>query len=278
MSICRACLKRLLNILTSFSAKNIIHRDLKSNNIFLHEDLQVKIGDFGLATVKSRFSHIPPPASSAAAFMHSTSGSSSGDSTAGSSIGGSRSTTGAAASHSAASSAGGCQPTGSILWMAPEVIRMQPPSPYSFQSDVYSFGVVIYELSSGKLPYEKMAKDCILFMVGSGLLRPDPIHVSPQTPKPLIRLMMECTQFEAAKRPLFRQILASLEALLQSQPNIQRSVSEPVSLNRFDYKSSFPLLHAEMASSSESITDSESNSFEGSQESLPPVIGHRVNI
>uniref|UniRef100_A0A673Y1Q9 non-specific serine/threonine protein kinase n=1 Tax=Salmo trutta TaxID=8032 RepID=A0A673Y1Q9_SALTR len=34
-------------------AKNIIHRDLKSNNIFLHEGWTVKIGDFGLATVKS---------------------------------------------------------------------------------------------------------------------------------------------------------------------------------------------------------------------------------
>ncbi|CAH2317031.1 serine threonine- kinase A-Raf [Pelobates cultripes] len=37
-------------------AKNIIHRDLKSNNIFLHEGLTVKIGDFGLATVKTRWS------------------------------------------------------------------------------------------------------------------------------------------------------------------------------------------------------------------------------
>lgn len=35
-------------------AKNIIHRDLKSSNIFLH-DRTVKIGDFGLATVKSRW-------------------------------------------------------------------------------------------------------------------------------------------------------------------------------------------------------------------------------
>ena len=61
-------------------AKNIIHRDLKSNNIFLHQDYNsVKIGDFGLATVKSRWS----------------------------------------GNHQFQ------QPTRSILWMAPEVIRMQ---------------------------------------------------------------------------------------------------------------------------------------------------------
>ena len=77
-------------------AKNIIHRyfakhneknrvekyiflfrDLKSNNIFLHDDnFTVKIGDFGLATVKSRWSPTGQQAQ---------------------------------------------QPTGSILWMAPEV-------------------------------------------------------------------------------------------------------------------------------------------------------------
>uniref|UniRef100_A0A2K5LC22 RAF proto-oncogene serine/threonine-protein kinase n=1 Tax=Cercocebus atys TaxID=9531 RepID=A0A2K5LC22_CERAT len=37
-------------------AKNIIHRDMKSNNTFPHEGLTVKTGDFGLATVKSRWS------------------------------------------------------------------------------------------------------------------------------------------------------------------------------------------------------------------------------
>lgn len=166
-------------------AKNIIHRDLKSNNIFLH-DLTVKIGDFGLATVKTRWS-------------------------------------------------GGQQfqqPSGSILWMAPEVIRMQEENPYSFQSDVYAFGVVLYELFASQLPYSNINnKDQILFMVGRGYLRPDLSNLMTTTPKVLRRLVEDCLKVNREDRPLFRQILASLEGLIRTLPKIHRSTSEPF-LNR----------------------------------------------
>ncbi|XP_071453330.1 raf homolog serine/threonine-protein kinase Raf isoform X2 [Hetaerina americana] len=172
-------------------AKNIIHRDLKSNNIFLHDDLTVKIGDFGLATVKTRWS-------GSQQFQ---------------------------------------QPTGSILWMAPEVIRMQEESPYSFQSDVYAFGIVLYELLTGQLPYSNINnKDQILFMVGRGHLRPDLNKLRSETPKALRRLSEDCIKLKREERPLFRQILASLEGLLRSLPKIHRSASEPT-LNRTQLQS-----------------------------------------
>ncbi|KAJ8249571.1 hypothetical protein COCON_G00227870 [Conger conger] len=167
-------------------AKSIIHRDLKSNNIFLHEDLTVKIGDFGLATVKSRWS----------------------------------------GSHQFQ------QLSGSILWMAPEVIRLQDKSPYSFQSDVYAFGVVLYELMSGALPYSNINnRDQIIFMVGRGYLSPDLSRVRSNCPKAMKRLMAECLKKKREERPLFPQILASVELLARSLPKIHRSASEP-SLNR----------------------------------------------
>ncbi|XP_023568598.1 serine/threonine-protein kinase B-raf isoform X7 [Octodon degus] len=141
-------------------AKSIIHRDLKSNNIFLHEDLTVKIGDFGLATVKSRWS----------------------------------------GSHQFE------QLSGSILWMAPEVIRMQDKNPYSFQSDVYAFGIVLYELMTGQLPYSNINnRDQIIFMVGRGYLSPDLSKVRSNCPKAMKRLMAECLKKKRDERPLFPQ-------------------------------------------------------------------------
>ncbi|KAG5210582.1 hypothetical protein JEQ12_015776 [Ovis aries] len=135
--------------------------NLTKEDIFLHEDLTVKIGDFGLATVKSRWS----------------------------------------GSHQFE------QLSGSILWMAPEVIRMQDKNPYSFQSDVYAFGIVLYELMTGQLPYSNINnRDQIIFMVGRGYLSPD-----------------------------LSKILASIELLARSLPKIHRSASEP-SLNRAGFQ------------------------------------------
>ncbi|XP_041958176.1 serine/threonine-protein kinase A-Raf [Alosa sapidissima] len=167
-------------------AKNIIHRDLKSNNIFLHEGWTVKIGDFGLATVKSRWS-------------------------------GSQQVE---------------QPSGSILWMAPEVIRMQDTNPYTFQSDVYGYGVVLFELMSSTLPYSNINnRDQIIFMVGRGYLSPDLSKLSANCPKSMKRLIIDCLKFKRDERPLFPQILVAIEQVQELLPKIERSASEP-SLHR----------------------------------------------
>ncbi|XP_068453279.1 raf-1 proto-oncogene, serine/threonine kinase a isoform X2 [Clinocottus analis] len=167
-------------------AKNIIHRDMKSNNIFLHEGLTVKIGDFGLATVKARWS----------------------------------------GSHQVE------QPSGSILWMAPEVIRMQDNNPYSFQSDVYSYGIVLFEIMTGELPYSLIAtRDQIIFMVGRGYLSPDLSKLYKNCPKAMKRLVVDCIKKSKDERPLFPQILSTIELLQHALPKINRSTSEP-SLHR----------------------------------------------
>ncbi|KAF7638156.1 hypothetical protein Mgra_00002381 [Meloidogyne graminicola] len=162
--------------------RGVIHRDLKTNNIFLAEGTSVKIGDFGLATVKTRTN--------------------------------------------ALNGAPNPNPTGSILWMAPEVIRMQCENPYSTQSDVYAFGICLYELLTSKLPYDNIKdRDQILFMVGSGLLRPNIKNLRSDTPKQLKSVFEQCIRFKYSERPEFRVIYSILDEL--RLPKLKKSTSEP---------------------------------------------------
>ena len=49
--------------------------------------------------------------------------------------------------------------------MAPEVMTMEGPMPYSPQSDVWSFGIVLFELFAGELPYKHLKhKDQVSFI------------------------------------------------------------------------------------------------------------------
>ncbi|KAL3981872.1 Protein tyrosine kinase family protein [Acanthocheilonema viteae] len=177
--------KQIAQGMNYLHSRHIIHRDLKTNNIFLTDDGTVKIGDFGLATVKTRWS------------------------------GGQQNQ----------------QPTGSILWMAPEVIRMQDANPYTTLSDVYSFGICLFELLSGVLPYSYInsrdQKIQILFMVGRGYLKPDLTKVRHDTPKSLLTLLEKCIKFCRDERPEFEQVLIYLERVSAGLPRLKRSVSEP---------------------------------------------------
>ena len=46
----RYFIKHILEACTYLHAARIIHRDLKLGNLFLNDELEVKVGDFGLAT------------------------------------------------------------------------------------------------------------------------------------------------------------------------------------------------------------------------------------
>ena len=196
----------LLMLFPDFSSKDILHRDLKSKNIFFTNDFRVKIGDFGLATMRT----FTPHAADDSQIGHLEENNAAKlrnlniDSNTGTEI---------------------MEPKGSILWMAPEILRTRPPK-YSTKSDVYAFGVVLYELTSRKLPYPGLCTEAIVFLVGTGKLRPNINDVRKDTPRVLRRLLLETTESDLILRPPFKEIFQ----LLSSQPSISRSVSHPVSL------------------------------------------------
>ncbi|XP_062019955.1 serine/threonine-protein kinase STY46-like isoform X2 [Rosa rugosa] len=57
--------------------------------------------------------------------------------------------------------------TGTYRWMAPEVIEHKP---YDHKADVFSFGVILWELLTGKLPYENLTP----LQAALGVVKKDP--------------------------------------------------------------------------------------------------------
>ncbi len=167
-------------------ARGILHRDIKSNNLFLISNesgpanqsgysyistgpssdetshWKVKIGDFGLATFG--LENIKKSVKSSS------------------------------------------NPSGSVLWMAPEVITQKLDDPYSTKSDVYSFAVVLYELITGHLPFPKKEQNMIFFLVGAGRLKLDLDDARTDTPFELLDLITTCSKYNRDDRPDFVKV------------------------------------------------------------------------
>ncbi|CAN4107315.1 unnamed protein product [Withania somnifera] len=97
--------------------------------------------------------------------------------------------------------------TGTYRWMAPEVIEHKP---YDHKADVFSFGVVVWELLTGKLPYEYLTPlQAAIGVVQKGLRPTIPKH----TPSKLVELLQTCWQKEPASRPDFSEIVDILQQI-----------------------------------------------------------------
>ncbi|XP_061356339.1 serine/threonine-protein kinase STY46-like [Gastrolobium bilobum] len=95
--------------------------------------------------------------------------------------------------------------TGTYRWMAPEVIEHKP---YNHKADVFSFGIILWELLTGKLPYEHLSPLQAAIGVVQKDLRPE---VPRDTHPKIVELLHQCWHQDPSLRPDFSEILMFLQ-------------------------------------------------------------------
>ena len=203
----------------------IIHRDLKSHNIFVHETFDAEIDTKGksksndsklLRWPKSRSGKKNNDLDKSQSGSESGSGSSLFNSSSSlpnkskekSKINSSMNAKIGDWGSARATLAGSrtmTQGVGTACWMAPEVLKHARSSKHS---DVYGFGIVLWELATRKEVYEGLESTQIIAMVANDHLRPD---VPPGCP--WNDVMVKCWRENPSERPTFEEIVKELNRL-----------------------------------------------------------------
>ncbi|MCA1624635.1 MAG: protein kinase [Acidobacteria bacterium] len=172
--------------LSAAHAAGIVHRDLKPENIMIRRDGIVKVLDFGLAKLTEKKEAELDSEAATRALVQTTPG----------------------------------MVMGTVGYMSPEQARGKD---VDARSDIFSFGVMLYEMLSGKQPFEGAnAMDTI----GSILHKESPPLDETKTPEKLRRCVDRCLRKERDER------YQTTKDLLRDLKNLQKRMEFEAELER----------------------------------------------
>ncbi|CAH8508920.1 unnamed protein product [Schistosoma turkestanicum] len=168
-------------------AKGIVHRDLKTRNLFLEDNSRVVIGDFGVfnfvrlckkAKWGNNYLNVPPfwLCYVAPEIIHT-------------------------------------------LNISYVLTTTTNELPLTTSSDVFAFGTVWYELLTNEYPFKGLPAEAITYLVGHGV-KP---NLRIQCPKDFKEILVQCWAYSPCKRPEFTTLVKLLDRL----PKLHRSPSYP---------------------------------------------------